>query len=207
MKLHAGRESGNSYKLRVFLGLLGVPYEIALIDLATREHKAPGFMRLNPRGQVPVLEDGEILLWDSGAALVYLARKFERDDWLPADPAGMATVLQWVFMAESEIQFGLQYARRGVVRGRWIAGTLEELQAIGRVGLVALESRLSQADWLALDRPTIADIACFPYVETAPEAQIDLGPYPGIGRWLARCAGLPGWPGREITQEDGGIPG
>ena len=49
---------------------------------------------------------------------------------------------------------------------------------------------------LALDRPTIADIACFPYVETAPEAKIALDPYPKIAAWLARCKALPGWPAR-----------
>jgi glutathione S-transferase len=196
MRLHAGRESGNSYKVRILLALLGVDYETVIVDLGRHEHKSEAFRALNPRGQVPVLEDGDTLLWDSAACLVYLARKYGRDDLLPTEPAALAEVVQWLTLAGSELQFGLQYARRGVIRGRWIAGDLEQLQAIGRLGLEALEQRLAGHDWLAGERPTIADIACFPYVETAPEAKLPLDPYPGILAWLGRCRSLPGWPGR-----------
>jgi glutathione S-transferase len=109
----------------------------------------------------------------------------------------MAQVMQWVALAGNEIQFGLQYARRGVLQDRWTVGTLEQGQALGRVALSALEGRLKDHDWLALDRPTIGDVACFPYVETAPEARIPLDPYPGVKAWLARCKALPGWAARE----------
>jgi glutathione S-transferase len=105
--------------------------------------------------------------------------------------------MQWLALAGNEIQFGLQYARRGVNQGRWTAGTLEQGQALGRVALNALEGRLKSNDWLALDRPTIADVACFPYTETAPEAKLPLEPYPGVTAWLARCKALPGWAERE----------
>jgi glutathione S-transferase len=56
-----------------------------------------------------------------------------------------------------------------------------------------MENRLKDHDWLAIDRPTTADVACFPYVETAPEALISLDPYPGVVAWLVRCKALPGW--------------
>jgi glutathione S-transferase len=110
----------------------------------------------------------------------------------------MAQVMQWVALAGNEIQFGLQYARRGLLQGRWTAGTLEQGQAMGRAALGALESRLKDNEWLALGRPTIGDIACFPYVETAPEAQLPLDPYPGVAAWLARCKALPGWAPRKL---------
>jgi glutathione S-transferase len=109
----------------------------------------------------------------------------------------MAQVMQWVALAGNEIQFGLQYTRRGVSQGRWTAGNLEQGQALGRVALNALEGRLQANDWLALGRPTIADVACFPYTETAPEANLPLEPYPGVVAWLARCKALPGWAERE----------
>lgn len=194
MKLYTGTESGNSYKIRILLEQLGIAYEKVYVDLLEWEHKTPEFMaRINPRGQVPVLEDDGRLIWDSAAIMVYIARKYDRQDWLPIDAAGMAEVMQWVAMAGTELQFGLQYARRGVARGRWIVEPLEKLQEIGRLGLGALEWRLKDHDWLALDRITIADIACFPYVRTAPEAKIPLDPYPGIRRWLARLESRPNW--------------
>lgn len=194
MKLYGGTESGNTWKLRILLEQLGVPYELVHIDTGKREHKTEHFMRaFNPRGQVPVLEDDGRRYWDSAAALVYIARKLEREDWLPVDAAGMAEVMQWVALAGTEIQFGLQYARRGVMRGRWIAGNLDELQAIGKLALGALEWRLKDHDWLALDRITIADVACFPYVFNSHQANLPLDSYPGIAAWLDRCTSRPDW--------------
>ena len=197
MKLYYIPISGNAYKVRILLSLLKVPCENIVIDSARKEHKQPAFLKLNPRGEVPVLEDDGTVIWDSSACLVYVARKHSGEQWLPTAPAAMAQVMQWVALAGNEIQFGLQYARRGVLQGRWTAGTLEQGQAMGRVALAAMEARLKNHEWLALGRPTIADVACFPYVETAPEAHVPLDPYPGIVTWLARCKALPGWAARE----------
>ncbi|MEO8442269.1 MAG: glutathione binding-like protein [Betaproteobacteria bacterium] len=108
----------------------------------------------------------------------------------------MAEVMQWLALAASEVQFGLQYARRGLLQGRWTAGMLEQGHALGCIALNAIEQRLQYNNWLALGRPTIADVACFPYVETAPESGLPLEPYPNITAWLARCKALPGWPAR-----------
>jgi glutathione S-transferase len=105
----------------------------------------------------------------------------------------MAQVMQWVALAGNEIQFGLQYARRGMLHDRWTAGDLKQGQAISRVALGVLEGRLHHNDWLTLGRTTIADIACFPYVETAPQAKIALEEYPAIMRWIERCKVLPDW--------------
>ena len=196
MKLYYATVSGNSHKVRILLALLKVAHEKVVIDIGKREHKAPSFLKINPRGEVPALEDGGVVLWDSAACLVYIARKYGGEQWLPAAPAALAEVMQWLALAASEIQFGLQYARRGVQQGRWTAGNLEQSQALGRVALAVIEQRLRENDWLALGRPTIADVACFPYVETAPEAKVPLEPYPQAIAWLARCKALPGWPQR-----------
>jgi len=198
MKLYLVAVSGNSYKVRILLSLLKVPHELVFVDTRNKAHKKQPFLSLNPRGEVPVLEDDGVVLWDSAAILVYLARKHGGEQWLPDAPGPMAQVMQWVALAGNEIQFGLQYARRGVLQDRWTAGTLEQGQAMARVALNALELRLAGHAWLALDRPTIADIACFPYVETAPEARVPLDPYPAIQAWLARCKALPGWAERRM---------
>jgi len=198
MKLYLVAVSGNSYKVRILLSLLKVPHELVFVDTRNKAHKKQPFLSLNPRGEVPVLEDDGVVLWDSAAILVYLARKHGGEQWLPDAPGPMAQVMQWVALAGNEIQFGLQYARRGVLQDRWTAGTLEQGQAMARVALNALELRLADHAWLALDRPTIADVACFPYVETAPEARVPLDPYPAIQAWLARCKALPGWAERRM---------
>lgn len=196
MKLYVTAGSGNSYKVRILLGLLGLAHESIVLSDETRDYKQPWFLKLNPRGEVPVLDDDGTIVWDSAACLVYLARKFGGERWLPTGPADLAAVVQWLALAASEIQFGLQYARRGVRQGRWTAGDLATCHATARVALTALESRLAAHDWLTLDRPTIADISCFAYVENADEGKFDIASYPGVVRWVARCKALPGWPAR-----------
>jgi len=196
MKAYVWKQSGNSYKLRVMLALLQVPHEEIMVDFPGGEHKQPAFLKLNPRGQVPVLVDGDLVLWDSSAALVYLARKFGGEQWLPTPPAEMAQVMNWVAFSGNEMLFGLQHARRGVMRNVWTLGNLEQCQAAGRIALDVLEQRLKKNDWLALGRPTIAEVACYAYAETAPEGKIALDPYPATVAWLARCKALPEWPAR-----------
>ncbi len=196
MKVYVWKQSGNSYKLRVLLALLGVDYEEVMVNFRTHEHKSADYLKINPRGQVPAIIDGDLLLWDSAACLVYIARKFGGEQWLPSAPGPMAEVMNWVALSGNEMQFGLQYARRGLMRGIYSAGTLEQMQANGRVALDVLEARLASNDWLALGHPTIADIACFPYAETAPQGGITLEPYPGVTAWLKRCKALQKWPER-----------
>jgi glutathione S-transferase len=194
LTLYLSRPSGNSYKVRILLEQLELPYEMRFVDTSHNEHKSESFRRgFNPRGQVPVLQDDDAIIWDSAACLVYLARREDRLDWLPIEPRSMAQVMQWVAMAGTELQFGLQYARRGVTRGRWVAGTLDQVQAIGRLGLEALQWRLEGNNWLALDHVTIADVACFPYVEAAHEARYDLSAYPAVAAWVERCRSIPKW--------------
>ncbi len=196
MKAYLGTVSGNSYKLRILLSLLKVPHEVVIIDLKNREHKGAAFLKINPRGEVPALEDGGKVIWDSAACLVYVARKFGGEQWLPTDAAGLAEVTQWLALSATELQCGLQYARRGLIQGRWTLGTLEDGQNFGKVALDVCEARLATHDWLALDRPTIAEPACFPYIETASEAKVALENYPHIVKWMERCKKLPGWAAR-----------
>ena len=194
MKLYMSPSSGNAYKVRLLLEMLKVPYEKANLDWNNKEHKGAAYLAINPRGQVPALEDEGKIFWDSTACLVYVARKHGGERWLPLDPAGMAEVMQWLALANNEIHYGLQWAR-GVKRGIK-QGNIEEYQGYGRQGLAVMEGRLKNHEWLALDRPTIADIACFPYVQVAPEGGFDLNAYPSVSAWLKRCEALPGWPKR-----------
>jgi glutathione S-transferase len=193
MKLYTIENSGNAYKVRILLSLLGIRYETVMLNDAAREYREPWFLKLNPRGEVPVLDDDGTIVWDSAACLTYLARKYGGERWLPTAPAELAEIMQWLALAASEIQFGLQYARRGVKSGRWTAGDLATCHATARVALTTLEGRLNSHEWLALDRTTIADIACFPYVETAADGKVSLEPYPAVRGWLARCKALPEW--------------
>ena len=194
IKLYTTKTSGNGYKVRLLASMVGAPFEQVFIDWDGKEHKSPAFLKLNPRGQVPVIEVEGRVFWDSTACMVYVARKYGGESWLPTDPLGMAEVAQWLALASNEIQFGIQVAR-GILRmGR--DGNLAEGQARGRAALDAMEKQLAGSPWLALGRPTIADIACQAYVGVAPEAGIDMDAYPNTQAWLKRIEGLPGWVSR-----------
>src|SRR3546814_10319563 len=118
MKLYMTEMSGNSFKVRVLAAMLGVPLENVRIDWEKRQHKSADFLALNPRGQVPVMEIEGRVLWDSTAHLVYIARRYGGEAWLPGDPLAMAEVMQWLAFAQNEVQFGLQWARGVTVYGR-----------------------------------------------------------------------------------------
>jgi glutathione S-transferase len=193
MKLYMTEMSGNSFKIRVLAAMLGVAYENIRIDWENNAHKSPEFLKLNPRGQVPVMEIEGRIFWDSTAHLVYLARKYGGETWLPLDPMGMAEVMQWMSFAQNEVQFGLQWARGVTVYNRR-PESFEGYLTDGRTALNVLEGQLSRTgDWLALGRATLADIACYPYVKRAPEGNLPLDDYPAVCAWLARCESLPGW--------------
>lgn len=199
MKLYDLTLSGNCYKARLFLGLIGQPVELVPVDLLKGEHKQPRFLSLNPRGQVPVLEDGDIRVVDSQAILTYLARRYADEAWFPLDAPTQAAVVGWLSFAANEMHHGPATARVGRLFGRPIDEALASSRALAAMQL--LEQHLAEHTWLAgTATPTIADIAVYPYAGLAGEGGIDLAPYPSVRAWCSRIRELPGYlamPGLE----------
>lgn len=191
MKLYDLALSGNCYKVRLFAALAGIPLEIVAVDFLAGEHKRAPLIELNPWGELPVLVDGEVVLRDSQAILVYLARRYADDAWLPAEPAAMAAVVQWLSTAANEVQNG-PCAARLVDKFGYALDKADTLRRAARI-LPLIDARLADHDWLALDRPTIADCAVFPYVALAPEGGVALDDFPHIRAWIARVRALPGF--------------
>lgn len=191
IKLYDFPLSGNCYKVRLLLSMLKLDYENIPIDIAKGESLTPQFKKLNPRGQLPVLIDGDELLWDSMAILVYLARRYGDIQWLPSDALGEARVMQWLAVSENELLYGLARARATLVLKRPF--NLEACHADAKPGVEAMENQLSQQNWLAAEHPTIADIACYPYVMMAEQGDFSLEPYPAVRGWLERVETIPGW--------------
>jgi len=158
-----------------------------------RENKDPAFLALNPRGQVPVLEDQGAVIWDSMAILVYLARRHGGEKWLPIETEPMTRVMQWLAVSENEIQYGLARARAVKRFGRPF--DLAQCQEGGKAALAVLNGHLANRSWLACDGATIADIACYPYVALAPEGGVALDDFPHVRDWMARIQSLPGYVG------------
>ena len=200
IKLYDAPISGNVHKVRLLLGLLGQSYEKVAVDMQQGAHKAADYLKLNPKGQVPTLTDGDVVIYDSQAILVYLARKYGGEDWLPTDAVGMAHVMQWLSTAANEVANGLAVPRAIVKFGR--KGDLATAQKLGHHILKIFDDRLADREWLESDRPTVADIACYPYVGLAPEGEIPLTDYDHVRAWLGRIEALPGYvamPGLPAT--------
>ncbi len=183
--------SGNCYKIRLMLSLLGLDYENVPINLVALEHKAPEFLAMNPLGKVPVLDDDGLILRDSQAILVYLATKTNSTNWWPADGTEQADVVQWLSFAANEMFNGCAITRAILKFNRPLE--LEAPQKLARAALDVLEGHLTTHDWLALNRSTIADIAVYPYAGLIWEGNISLAPYEAIRRWFSRIESLPGY--------------
>ncbi|TXI81908.1 MAG: glutathione S-transferase [Cupriavidus sp.] len=191
MRLHYFPLSGHAHRAQLFLSLIGVEAELVEVDLAGGAHKKPEFLKLNPFGQVPVLEDGEIVIADSNSILVYLAKKYGKTDWLPEDVVQAAQVQRWLSVAAGELAYGSAAARLVTVFGA--KRDPDEVVGRGHALLKTLEGLLSQRDWLVADRPTLAEVALYSYTARAPEGNVDLEPYPAVRQWLARIEALPGF--------------
>ncbi|NMN04655.1 MULTISPECIES: glutathione S-transferase family protein [unclassified Novosphingobium] len=192
MKLYHHPLSGHSHRARLFASLLGLDAELVEVDLLAGEHKQPAFLALNPLGQVPVLVDDEgTVVADSNAILVYLARKHGRTDWLPEDAVGEAAVQRWLSVAAGELAFGPAAARLVTVFGS--RHNPQEVIARAHALLANLERHLQHRDWLVGNGPTIADVALYSYLSSAPEGNVDLDAYPRVRALLSRIENLPGF--------------
>jgi glutathione S-transferase len=191
MKLYHFPLSGHAHRARLFLSLIGAPFEIVDVDLAKREQKSPEFLRLNPFGQVPVLDDDGTIVLDSNAIMVYVAKKLGRADWLPEDPLGAARVQRWLSIAAGPIAFGPAAARLITV----FRAPFNPDEVIGRAKaiLTLIDGELAGHAWITAEHPTIADVALYSYIVAAPEGNVDLAPYAHVRAWLGRVEALPGF--------------
>ena len=192
MKLYMTASSGNAYKPRLLLEMLKVPYEKAILD--TEEQGAQAAAVSQDQSARPGAgarrRRARVLGFDR---VPRLHRPQARRREVAARPiaAGMAEVMQWLALSNNELHYGLQWGR-GVVN-KIKNGNLEEYQGYGNNGLKVLEGRLKDHDWLALDRPTIADLACYPVHRGVARRRLQargVSGGPGVGEARRSAAGL-----------------
>lgn len=192
--LYSMQRSGNSYKARLALAVLGAPYRLIEVDILRGETRTPDFLRKNPGGQVPLLEvaPGRFLA-ESNAILWYVAGG---TPLAPDDRIDRAEALQWMFFEQHSLEPNLGAARfwLTMVRGgrELQHHAIEDWMEKGYQALGIMEQHLAARDFFAADRYTVADIALYAYTHVADEGGFDLAPYPGIRAWLERVAAQPG---------------
>jgi glutathione S-transferase len=189
IKLYDFQLSGHCHRVRLMLSLLGLSHETVPIDLLGGEHKRQPFLELNPFGQVPALTDGEVVLADSNAILVYLALTYGDEKWLPRTAVEAAAVQRWLSVAAGDIAHGVAAARADVLFG--MRCDMDDAVKRAAQSLANLDAALTATPFLTGDLPTIADVACYSYVAHAPEGRVSLEPYGHVRQWLARIEALP----------------
>ena len=190
--LYGHEISGNSYKARLLLSLLNLEYEWVRVDLMKGEHKSPEYLAKNPFGQVPFLVDGEVQLADAQAILVYLARQYGGEKWLPLDALSLAQIIRWLSTAAGEVRQGPENARLYYLFGSRNIN-IERATQKSTFILTQLDQHLSDRTWLEFDHPTIADVAIYPYIALARDGKIDLDAYPHVLNWIERVKQLAGY--------------
>jgi len=191
IKLYRHPLSGHSHRVELMLALLGLATERIDVDLMQGEQKRPEFLARNPFGQVPVIDDDGVVLADSNAILVYLAKRYGAAHWLPDAPAEAAAVQRWLSIAAGPIAAGPATARLITVFGApyEAEAAIEKSHALLRI----VEIELAGRSFLVGAEPTLADVAAYTYIAHAPEGNVSLEGYPDVRAWLERIEGLPGF--------------
>ncbi|HEX2656229.1 MAG TPA: glutathione S-transferase family protein [Xanthobacteraceae bacterium] len=191
--LYSMQRSGNSYKVRLALAQLGIPYRLIEVDILKGDTRTPDFLAKNPSGRVPLLEvaPGRYLP-ESNAILWYLAGG---TPLAPEDRIDRAETLQWMFFEQHSLEPNLGAARfwlSMVKGGRELQRhALEDWMEKGYQALGVMEKHLDRHRYFAADRYTIADIALYAYTHVAHENDFDLTTFPAIRGWLKRIASQP----------------
>ena len=192
MRLYNVSYSGNSYKVRLLLAQLGIPYEIVEVDILKGESRTSEFLKINPNGRTPVLEDNGFILAESNAILAYLARgtKFlheNRKQW--------ALAFQWLFFEQyshepyiATSRFWLQHKPDSPERAALLASKRDG----GWAALKVMEGHLAKHDFFVGDY-SIADIALFAYTHVSQEGDFPLDDFPKIRAWIGRVKVQPGF--------------
>ena len=197
IKLYRHPLSGHSHRVELMLSLLNLPTELVDVDLMKGAHKQADFLALNPFGQVPVLDDNGTILADSNGILVYLARRYGGERWLPTDAVGEAKVQRWLSVAAGQIAFGPAAARLVTVFGAKL--NADDLIARAHALLKVVEFELSHHPFLVGTDVTIADVAAYTYIAHAPEGNVSLSDYPKVRGWLSAIEAMPGFVGMKKT--------
>ena len=191
--LYSMQRSGNSYKARLALAQLRIPYRLVEIDILKGDSHTPEFLTKNPNGQVPLLEvaPGRFLA-ESNAILWYIAGG---SPLAPEDRIERAEALQWMFFEQHSLEpnLGAAYFWLTLIKGGrdLQQHAFEDWMEEGHRALGVMEKHLATHDYFAADRYTIADIALYAYTHVAHQCDYDMQAFPAIRAWLDRVVAEP----------------
>jgi len=191
MKLYQIPVSPNCQKVVALAHEVGVPLELAAVDVFKGGARTPAMLAKNPNGKLPILEDGDFVLWESTAMLAYIAAKAGRADLAPTTPRERAEVDRWTSWQNAH--FGPAIRKVAFERiVKKLAGLGAPDEAVAKAGTEefavtasVLEQSLGTKEYVC-GPLTIADFALTPYAAITASCGLDLGAYPKASAWLGR---------------------
>jgi glutathione S-transferase len=195
MILYEMAMSPNCKRARIGLAETGAPYETREINLIAGEQKSPEYKKIHPLGRVPVLADDGVIVWESGAILLYLAEKFPDARLIPTSLAGRGAAYQWLTFGETSIHgymgpMGFQILRKPPDKRD--QGILDRGRKRMPEVLAMLDAQLAGKEYIVGDF-SVADAACAPWLDIAPGLGIELAPYANVTAWMDRMRGRASW--------------
>ena len=199
MRLYFHPMSANARRARMTAAHLELPVELALVDLAKGEQRAPEFLRKNPNGTVPVLEDGDFVLTESHAIMQYLADKTPGQTLYPTELAARADVNRWLFWNAHHFQPAVSVLNwENLVKPMLGRGAPDPVEVERGTQLVlryaaVLDGHLDGKEWVAQGRLTLADLALATPLSTRVPAKLPVGDFKNLLGWVERVQALPCW--------------
>lgn len=192
--LYGFGESGNAYKVALFLALTGQDWRLEFVPFFAGGTRTPAFRALNEMGEVPVLVDGDLTLTQSGVILDHLVARTGRFGWV--DEAARREVFRWLFWDNHKFstQIGtVRFLMNFLAEDRRPPGAIPFLQGRLKAAFAVLDRHLEDRDWIVGSAPSIADLSCCSYLFYPEPWGVPVADYPEIQDWLDRIRALPGW--------------
>ena len=208
IELYWGSGSPFAWRVMLTLEVKGLAYESKLLEFSKGEHKTPAYLKLNPRGKVPTLKDGDFVIYESIAIMAYLDRKYPEPSLFGQTAEETGSIWRMI----SECESYLVSAGDKIVRPMFFGKGLDNVEEIQRAAqavrgeLESIDARLARASWLVGDQISAVDITVFPLVqlllraaskEAAQPFKLGLTPlaqtYPNVDRWARQIEALPGF--------------
>jgi len=179
--------SSPSNKVRMTAHAVGEEYDFILIDLSKGEQKSEKYLAVNPVGQVPAIEDGDLMLFESNAICKYLARK-NRSALAPEEPATQARVDQWTDLVSNLLNTGYTRLLYNKVVAPQIGveaddNAIREGEEMLARALPIIEAQLGRGGFLAGGELSLADIALLATMDPTEILEVDLSTYPKLAAW------------------------
>ncbi len=187
-----------SIRARWTLQELGVEFEPITVNLVAGEHRRPEFLKINPAGKLPVLVDGDLVLTESVAIVLYLAEKYPEKGLLPADLTARAQVNRWLLFAATELEQPLWRISRHTAlypEDKRLPGDVALARQEFKEMAAVLEKHLQGRQFVVGDRATVADFVTAYTLDWGGEARL-LDELPVLRRYMERMYARPKAPQR-----------